>query len=66
MGTIYPRPSKALLFDIRVQNGSIQSYVKAQILRDIDELGQGLDKNDEEIAKLRIVANRRAEASNPR
>jgi hypothetical protein len=63
---LWSERAEALLFDIRVQNGSIQSYVKAQILRDFEELGQGLDKNDEEIAKLRIIANRRAEASNPR
>jgi hypothetical protein len=63
---LWSERAEALLFDIRVQNGSIQSYVKAQILRDFEELDQELSKNDKEIAKLRIIANRRAEASNPR
>jgi len=52
----------ALMFDIKVQNGSIYSYVKEQILRDFDQLPD--DAGEEE--RLVIVANRRAEASNPR
>ncbi len=52
----------ALMFDIKVQNGSIYSYVKEQILRDFDQLSE--DANEED--RLVIVANRRAEASNSR
>ncbi|MDR8390598.1 peptidoglycan-binding protein [Aliifodinibius sp. S!AR15-10] len=52
----------ALMFDIKVQNGSIYPYVKEQIMRDFANLP---DDADEE-ARLSIVANRRAEASNPR
>lgn len=51
-----------LMFDIKVQNGSIPGAVEAQILRDFDQLP---DDHGEE-ARLRIIANRRAEASNPR
>lgn len=56
----------ALMFDIRVQNGSIQSYVRVQITRDLRELPEGLDDETKEVAKLRIIANRRAEAANPK
>lgn len=52
----------ALMFDIKVQNGSIPSPVKAQILRDFEELPE--DEGEE--PRLRIIANRRAEASKPR
>lgn len=52
----------ALMFDIKVQNGSIYSYVREQILRDFDQLPE--DAGEEE--RLVIVANRRAEASNSR
>ena len=52
----------ALMFDIKVQNGSIYSYVKEQILRDFDHLSD--DTGEEK--RLEIIANRRAEASNPR
>lgn len=52
----------ALMFDIKVQNGSIYSYVKEQIMRDFEHLPDGAGEED----RLCIVANRRAEASNPR
>lgn len=52
----------ALMFDIKVQNGSIYSYVKEQILRDFNRLPD--DAGEEE--RLVIIANRRAEASNQR
>lgn len=52
----------ALMFDIKVQNGSIYTYVREQILRDFENLPN--DAGEEE--RLIIVANRRAEASNPR
>ncbi len=52
----------ALLFDIKTQNGSIRAVVKAQIERDFARLGAGAG----EVERLRIIANRRAEAANPR
>ncbi len=55
----------ALLFDIRVQNGSIRDHTKAQIARDFAALPAGLSPQGREVACLRIVANRRAEAAKP-
>ncbi len=55
----------ALMFDIRTQNGSIGPVVKAQILADFAALPSELD-DEAEVAKLRIIANRRAEAASPR
>jgi hypothetical protein len=49
----------ALMFDIRVQNGSISPLVRTQIERDVARLEPGAD----EVARLRIIANRRAEAA---
>jgi hypothetical protein len=54
----------ALMFDIKTQNGSINSVVKAQILADFQNLSAGGSAEETETAKLRIVANRRAEAAN--
>ena len=54
----------ALMFDIRVQNGSIRDTTRAQILRDFSALDPR--SADLEVERLRIVANRRAEAANPR
>jgi hypothetical protein len=56
----------ALMFDIRVQNGGISALVRAQIQREIAALPRGDDLDAHEIARLRIIANRRAEAANPR
>jgi hypothetical protein len=54
----------ALMFDIRVQNGSIREATRAQIFRDF----QALDPRhpDHEVERLRVIANRRAEAAAPR
>jgi len=54
----------ALMFDIKTQNGSIGSAVKAQILSDFSNLPPTLPEEEQETARLRIVANRRAEAAN--
>jgi len=51
----------ALMFDILTQNGSISSAVKAQIMNDFAGLSPG-----DEVARLRIIANRRAEAAKAR
>jgi hypothetical protein len=56
----------ALMFDIIVQNGSISPAVGAQIEADRQRLDPGLDAQAREAETLRIVANRRAEAANPR
>lgn len=51
----------ALMFDICVQNGSISPVVKAQIQADIT----GLANPTDQVARMRIVANRRAAAARP-
>ncbi|NRF65665.1 peptidoglycan-binding protein [Aquincola sp. S2] len=56
----------ALMFDIVVQNGSISAIVKAQIRADERNLGPGLAPDRRELALMEIVANRRAQAANPR
>jgi hypothetical protein len=54
----------ALMFDIAVQNGSISRGVKAQILTDFKSVSEsGLAA---EVTKMKIIANRRAAAANPR
>jgi hypothetical protein len=53
----------ALMFDIRVQNGSIPPEVKRQIERDIGQLPAHQSREDGEVARMRIIANRRAEAA---
>jgi putative peptidoglycan binding protein len=56
----------ALMFDIVVQNGSIQPLVKARIQKDFDALPADLAEDDREVERMRVVAVRRAEAANPR
>jgi len=55
----------ALMFDICVQNGSIKPETKRLIWADYSKLGD-LSPEQHEAARLKIIANRRAEASNPR
>lgn len=52
----------ALMFDIATQGGSIPSVVRAQIMADFAQLPKPDSGN--EVAKMCIVANRRAAASN--
>jgi hypothetical protein len=54
----------ALMFDIATQGGSISSIVRAQIMADFAQLHQPDSAN--EVAKMCIVANRRAAASSPK
>jgi hypothetical protein len=54
----------ALFFDIVVQNGSISSLVKSQIMADIKQL-PAASREENEVAKMRIIANRRAAAARP-
>jgi hypothetical protein len=56
----------ALMFDISVQNGGISNLVKTVILKDFSTLPQDLAPEESEVRKMVIVANRRAEAANPR
>lgn len=51
----------ALMFDIRVQNHSISPHTETIIRSDFVKLAP-----DDEVGKLRSIANRRAEASSPR
>lgn len=53
----------ALMFDIRVQNGSIGAATEADIRTDFAAIPDGTAPLDAEIAKLRSIANRRADAS---
>ena len=57
--------SAALMFDICVQNGSINDVVKARILADFGRLPANLDAQTTEVQKMQIVAVRRAEAASP-
>lgn len=56
----------ALMFDILTQNGSISAAVKAQILADYATLPSSLAGDDLEVARMKIVAERRSRAANPK
>jgi len=56
----------ALMFDIVTQNGSIDAVTRARIQGEIKALPASLSDEERETRKLEIVANRRAEAANPR
>jgi hypothetical protein len=53
----------ALMFDIITQNGGISRAVNASINQDIRALPGQLSANDAEVARLRIVANRRSDGA---
>ena len=53
----------ALMFDIKVQNGSISDRVKAQIEVDFAQIDSEMSRDDAEVERLRIIANRRASAA---
>ena len=55
----------ALMFDIVVQNGSISPLVRAQIQKDVAALPATDDPLQAELARLRIIAHRRASACRP-
>ena len=63
---VFTERAVALMFDIVTQNGSIRRITRAQILADIEALPASLSDAEREVRRLEIVANRRAEASNPR
>ena len=54
----------ALMFDIKVQNGSISLTTQAQIERDFRSIAP--ENPEAEVERLRIIAIRRAEAANPK
>jgi hypothetical protein len=56
----------ALMFDIRVQNGSISPELKARIWKEIRALPYTLSQETFEVEKMKIIANRRAEAAHAR
>ena len=63
---LWSERAAALMFDIDTQNGSIGSVTRAQIRGDLARLPTGLSRMDEETMRMEIIANRRAEAANPR
>jgi len=54
------------MFDISVQNGAISDLVKARIMADFNRIATNLTADEQEVQKLQIIANRRAEAANPK
>ena len=56
----------ALMFDICVQNGSIRDDIKTLMLNDIKLIDQSLSPDMIEIAKMRIIANMKADSANPK
>lgn len=55
----------ALMFDILVQNGSINAVTDAQIKTDCARLDPSLSDEGREVESMKIIANRRAEAAKP-
>jgi hypothetical protein len=56
----------ALMFDICVQNNSISAATEAKIRADFAAIPADGDPMATEVAKLQSIANRRAEAANPK
>ncbi len=54
----------ALMIDVAVQNGSIAAGTRAKIRNDIAALPAGLQHEQLELEKMKIIARRRAEDSN--
>ena len=57
--------AQALMFDIVTQNGSISAATETLIRGDFDQI-TATEPMEIEVARLQIIANRRAEASNPK
>lgn len=60
---LFSERALALMFDIKVQNGSISPQVKSRIFADFAALPPNQSAADLEVAKMRIVAARRAEVA---
>lgn len=56
----------ALMFDIMVQNGGIAGETKSLILADFEMIANSFSKDELEATKMRIIANRRADAAKPK
>jgi len=56
----------ALFFDILVQNGGIPPLVRTQYEQDIQEGERALGRALDEVERMRILANRQAEAAKPK
>jgi signal recognition particle GTPase len=54
------------MFDIKVQNGSIRKVTGLEIFAAYEELSGDLSTEEQEVKRLQIIANKRAEASNPK
>ncbi len=63
---LWSERAAALMFDINVQNGGIGAVVKARIKGEFAQLSNDLTADQKEVEKMRIIANYRAEAANPR
>jgi hypothetical protein len=61
---VWSERAVALMFDVVVQNGSIGELVRAQLRRDFANIAPG-PADEAEVARLRAIANRRAEAAKP-
>jgi Putative peptidoglycan binding domain len=56
----------ALMFDIKTQNGSISRTTDTEIRQQFHVLPTTLGDDEREVARMRVVANCRAQAANPR
>jgi len=63
---LWSQRGQALMFDIKVQNGGIGDKVRARILADFTGLAGDLPGERMELERMKIIANRRAEAAKPR
>ncbi|MGF1645279.1 MAG: peptidoglycan-binding protein [Thiotrichales bacterium] len=63
---LWSERAAALMFDIVTQNGSIRPHTRGIILAEFKSLSRQLTEDEREVRKLEIIANRRAEAANPR
>jgi hypothetical protein len=60
---LWSKRAAALMFDIIVQNGGIASVTRRTILAEFDTITKSLPPDVLEVAKMHIVANRRADAA---
>ena len=63
---LWSQRGQALMFDIKVQNGGISEKSRARIRADFTGLPANLPGERMELERMKIIANRRAEAAKPR
>lgn len=63
---LWSQRGQALMFDIMVQNGGISHKTRARILANFTGLSANLPGERMELERVKIIANRRAEAAKPR